>query len=171
MEMSSTKRGNKATDANFAFERSTDWGLITAIMTHPRVWPHIADDFSGSPEDFTPCEHPSFWYVVVREGGPALGLFLLQPHNGVHWEVHTCLLPAGWKRGSREIAREAIAWLWREAPQLQRLTTKVPQNNSLALCFAKAAGMVEYGTEPSSILVGGRLLDQALLGMNRPKEN
>jgi RimJ/RimL family protein N-acetyltransferase len=153
------------------FERSTDWGLITAIMTHRRVWPHISDDFSGPPGEFVPVDHPSFWYVVVREGTLPLGLFLLQPHNGVHWEVHTCLMPSGWRRGSREIARQAIAWLWQNATQLQRLTTKVPKNNLLALRFARDAGMVEYGTEPSSILCGGKLLDQALLGMNRPKEN
>lgn len=151
------------------FSRSDDWPLIREIMTHPRVWPHISEDTSPSVDEFVPCEHESFWYVLVSNDTGPLGLFLLQPHNGVHWEVHTCLLPAGWIHGSRAIAAEAIAWLWRHAPRLERLTTIVPQNNLLALRFAEAMGMIEYGVNPNSVLKGGQLLDQVLLGMNRPK--
>lgn len=154
----------------FTFERSTDWPLIRGIMTHPRVWPHISDDFSPAPADFQPNESDALLYVVVREGDHALGLFLLEPHGGVEAEVHTCLLPTGWLRDSRAIATQAVAWLWANCPQVERLTTRVPQNNTLALRFAQALGMVEYGVNPSSLKKGGKLMNQVLLGMNRPKE-
>jgi RimJ/RimL family protein N-acetyltransferase len=155
-------------ERTFTFHRSTDWPLIQRIMTHPRVWPHISDDFSPAPEEFTPAEHPALCYVVAEEGETTLGLFILEQRGGVQVEVHTCLLPVGWSRGSREIARQAVAWLWRNCPRVERLTTAVPQNNSLALRFAQALGMIEYGVNQQSFKKGGKLMDQTLLGMNRP---
>ncbi len=155
----------------FTFHRSTDWPLIRSIMTHPRVWPHISDDCTGPAEQFTLVEHELVAYIVVEEDEKPLGLFLLEQHNGVHAEVHTCLLPVAWVRDSRAIATQAVAWLWENCPQLERLTTTVPQNNTLALRFAQALGMVEYGVNPSSVKKGGRLVNQVLLGMSRPKES
>ncbi len=152
----------------FTFHRSTDWPLIRRMMTHPRVWPHISDDFAPAPAEFAPADNPGFCYVMVEDGDTPIGLFLLQAHNGCHVEVHTCLLPAGWVRGSREIARQAVAWLWPNCPQIERLTTTVPQNNLLALRFAQAMGMIEYGVNPKSRKKNGVLVDQTLLGMNRP---
>jgi RimJ/RimL family protein N-acetyltransferase len=152
----------------FTFHGSTDWALIKRIMTHPRVWPHISDDFSPEPQEFVPVDNPALCYLVIMDGETPLGLFLFTPHNGCHVEVHTCLLPAAWARGSREIARQALVWLWSNCPQIERLTTTVPQNNLLALRFAQAMGMIEYGVNPQSRKKSGALVDQMLLGMNRP---
>ncbi len=153
----------------FTFENCTDYALIRQIMTHPRVWAAIADDFSPSPELFRPAISTELVYVLVRHHDLPIGLFLLTAHNGVHCEVHTCLLPSG-PFNAREVATQAMAWLWSKAPQIQRLTTTVPRNNSLALRFAQALGMIEYGVNPQSFKKGGQLVDQVLLGMNRPQE-
>jgi RimJ/RimL family protein N-acetyltransferase len=154
----------------FTFENCTDYALIRKIMTSPRVWAAISDDFSPSPELFRPTISTELCYVLVRHNDLPIGLFLLTAHNGVHCEVHTCLLPTAYVRGSREIGKQAIAWLWKNAPQIERLTTTVPRNNSLALRFAQALGMIEYGVNPRSFKKGGELVDQILLGMNRPQE-
>lgn len=155
----------------FAFERSTDWTLIKRIMTHPRIYPHITDDFAPPAAAFEPVQSEELLYLLVREGDQALGLFLLEPRGGVTAEVHTCLMPKGWIRDSRAIAGQAMAWVWENCPQIERLTTTVPRNNSLALRFAQALGMVEYGVNPSSFKKGGKLMDQTLLGVNRPEGN
>lgn len=152
----------------FTFHRSTDSALIQRIMTHPRVWPHISDDSAPPAADFKPQVAPSLCYVMVEDGETAIGLFLLEQRGAVHVEVHTCLLPTAWVRGSREIASQAVAWLWANCPEIERLTTTVPRNNSLALRFAQALGMLEYGVNPQSFKKGGVLMDQTLLGMNRP---
>lgn len=115
----------------FAFERSSDWALIKSIMTHPRIYPHITDDFAVPAAEFEPVRSAELLYVVVRERDQALGLFLLEPRGGVQAEVHTCLMPAGWIRDSRAIATQAMVWLWENCPQVERLTTTVPRNNSL----------------------------------------
>lgn len=153
----------------FTFSKCEEWDRIHRIMTHPRIWPWITDDYAGPPESFHVHHHETLCYVLVEEGARTMGLFLLEQHNGCHVEVHTCLLPAAWLRDSRAIAAQAVAWLWENCPQIERLTTTVPQNNMLALRFAQALGMVEYGVNPSSFKKGGKLMNQTLLGMNRPE--
>lgn len=155
--------------ATFTFSRTTDWPRIRQIMTHPRVWPHITDDFAPPVEEFEPNRNPELLYLLCEDGPVTLGLFLLEPHGGIHAEVHTCLLPAGWVRDSRTIASQAMAWFWENCPQVQRLTTVVPRNNSLALRFAQALDMVEYGVNQSSFQKGGVIMDQTLLGISRPR--
>jgi RimJ/RimL family protein N-acetyltransferase len=155
----------------FSFEYSHDWPLIKWIMTHPRVWPHISDDASPEPDKFEPTDHPSIAYLLARDRELPLGLWVLEQRGAVQVEVHTCLLPAAWLRDSRAIGRLAQAWLWEHCPDLERLTTTVPKNNSLALRFALACGMIEYGLNPQSYRKNGVLTDQTLLGMSRPRRN
>jgi RimJ/RimL family protein N-acetyltransferase len=156
-------------DRIFSFEFTHDHSLIKQIMTHPRVWPHITDDASPPPAEFEPVDHPTVAYLLVRDGELPLGLFLFEQRGAVHIEFHTCLLPAAWARGSVAIGRQMMAWLWENCPRLERLTGAVPQNNSLALRFAQGLGMIEYGVNPQSFQKNGVLLDQALLGVNRPR--
>jgi hypothetical protein len=100
------------------FERTTDYNLIRAIMTHPRVYPAVSDDASPAAADFWPVQHPSFWYVLARDRycgySVDLGLWLFVPQNAVCWEVHTCLLPKHGYRRAREAARELAGWIWGE---------------------------------------------------------
>ena len=77
----------------FTFQRTLDTDLIRSVITHPRIWPAISDDFIGKSEDFQPSTEPSTWYIAVREGETLLGLFILTRQTGVCAELHTCLLP------------------------------------------------------------------------------
>lgn len=151
------------------FEISTDLELVRLIMTLPRIYRHITDDFSPPPEEFRPAEHPSICYVLVFDGHEHLGLFVVTRHNGVTVEIHTCLLPCAWGARAKQAASEFAAWLWANAPQIQRIVTVVPDYNRLALRFARAAGMTEYGRNPASIQKGGKLHDEILLGLSRPE--
>ena len=157
------------------FERSTDYELIRRIMTHPKVWPKISDDSSPAPEDFYPIESDMVWYVTVRDvhpdGIPAelLGLWMFVPHNGVCWEVHTCLLPEAWGERAHRAARMLAGWVWENTP-CRRVITNVPADNRVAFHFALDAGMEVYGTNEASFLKKGRLLDQICLGITRPRD-
>lgn len=138
-------------------------------MTEPHVWPHISDDFSPPPDEFEPPENDSITYLLVRLDGVPAGVFVFMPQNGVCWEVHTCLLPSLWGPGAAEAARQAARWVWRNS-ECRRIVTNVPAYNRLALRFAKAAGMTEYGRNPKSYMKNGILEDQILLGMSPPEE-
>jgi RimJ/RimL family protein N-acetyltransferase len=150
------------------FERTRDYDLVRQIMTDPRVWPHISDDLAPAPTDFRPLECEAVWYVLVIGAGEVLGLFAFVPQNSVCWEVHTCLDPRAWGATGARAARELPAWIWANTP-CRRIVTSVPAYNRLALRFARAAGMQEFGVNPRSYLKNGELQDQVLLGLS-PEE-
>jgi hypothetical protein len=151
------------------FERTTDWALVREILTDPAVYPHISDDGSPAREDFQVVEHPSFLYVLVKDAGAVLGLWLFVPQSVACYEVHTCLLPRARGDRAKEAARQMADWLWANTP-CQKLITSVPAYNRLALHFAKRAGMTQFGTNTRSYLKHGELHDQILLGLERPKD-
>jgi RimJ/RimL family protein N-acetyltransferase len=150
-------------------ERSTDYALIRAIMSHPSVYSHLVDDFSPAAAEFRPIESDLIWYLVAWDGNQLLGLWMLHPHNGICWEIHTALLPHAWGDRARRAANAALAWIWTNTP-CRRIVTNVPAENRLAYHFALAAGLEVYGTNEASFLRHGRLQDQICLGISRPRE-
>lgn len=151
------------------FERTTDYRLVREIMTHPKVYPWIADDGSPAVEEFQPVEHPAFWYVLAFEEEELLGLWLFSPQNSICWEVHTCLLPGHGFRRAREAAAAMALWIWENTP-CRRIVTNVPRFNRTARTFAEAAGMTRCGVNLRSYMKNGELHDQLMLGMSRPEE-
>ena len=151
----------------FTFQRTLDTDLIRSVITHPRIWPAISDDFSGKSEDFQPSTEPSTWYIAVREGETLLGLFILTRQTGVCAELHTCLLPIAWGR-STEIGRQLFDWVW-ENSVCERIVTNVPEFNRLALRASKRVGMTQFGFNERSFKKSGKLWGQILLGITRPQ--
>ena len=151
------------------FERSFDYELIRSILTHPRIYPHIADDGSPPREEYRPIESEAIWYVVVRDCEEVLGLWMLHPLNTITYEIHTALLPNAWGSRSIQAALELPDWIWEHTP-CRRIITNVPSANRLALRFALAAGMTIYGVNPGSYLKNGVLCDQTCLGLSKPEE-
>lgn len=150
----------------FSFERITDPILLKRIITDPKLWDRISDDYCPSRDDFQP--NPNMLYVVVRDDQELLGLWAFHLHNAICWEVHTCLLPVAWGDRGRRAALEMAEWLWANTECL-RLITNVPAFNRLAFKFAKAAGMEQYGVNKLSYMKQGKLRDQILLGLSKPQ--
>ena len=148
-------------------ERTNDLELVRSILTHPKIYPHISDDFSPAAEDFLPPA--SAVYLLARDGAEVLGLWLVHPHNTVCWEVHTCLLPTAWGARARAAAQAAIAWMWQHT-SARRLITNVPTPNRLALRFAKQSGFIEFGRNPDSFQKDQILHEQILLGISKDKQ-
>lgn len=143
-----------------------DVGLIAETIRHPRIWPSVSDDGSGSPDQFTPTVSESITYLGMFESGQFLGLFMLHPHNSICWEVHTCLLPAAWGKTANLCAALCIEWIF-ENTECQRLITNVPEDNSLAKRLAASVGMTKFGINPKSFLKNGIALDQIMLGISK----
>ena len=152
------------------FTRTTDYSVIRSIITHPKVYPNVSDDFSPKREDFVPIEHPGIWYVLVSDGEELLGVFTFIPQNAVCWEVHTCLLPNAWGERAKDAGRGVIQWIWDNTPCL-RIVTNVPRYNRLALGFALQSGLKQFGNNSRSYMKKGKLHDQILLGISRASEN
>ncbi len=151
----------------FTFKRTVNAELIKSIVTHPKIYSKIVDDFAVKPDFYQPIMHPDVRYMLVYDAEELLGMFIFVPHNQITWEVHTCLLPNAWKGRSIPAAIEMTAWIW-EHTICSRVFTNVPRSNRLALRFAKAAGMKEFGVNEKSVLRGGVLEDFIMLGISRP---
>lgn len=151
----------------FTFEPSRDFDLIRSIIVHPKLYPHIIDDFSPHPADYQPPEHPAILYLIARDRGELLGFWMFTPENSVCLEIHTCLLPNAWGHRARLAGKEMLKWLWSNT-DCQRLITKVPEYNRLANLYARSCGLKEFGNNPASFPFKGKLHNQILLGISRP---
>lgn len=147
-------------------ERTFDYELIKHIATHPKIYPHIADDGSPSAEEFEPIRDEHIWYVLVKAGTRPVGVFTYVPQNFVCYEVHTCLLPEIWGTYSLQAAKMSIQWIFENTP-CRRIVTNVPDYNRIALRFARQSGLREFGVNPKSYLHDGSLWDQHMLGIGK----
>lgn len=153
-------------DTAIRMDRMFDRALVAETLAHPRIYPHISDDFSPVPDEADTAINDAAIYLGAYRGDVYLGLFLLHAHNGVLFEVHTCLLPAAWGEDALLCAQACIAWAFENTP-CRRLITTVPVDNPLAHRLATRADMSEFGRNPRSILRSGHLLDQVLLGISK----
>lgn len=148
------------------FERTFDFDLARAIITHDSIYPHLTDN--EDPSGFTLPTGGSNWYVIVRDSGALLGLFWLVPYNAVCWEAHTCFLPGvGGARAIRAY-REGLAWIWRNS-DCKKIVGNIPDYNRAALAVALRGGATVIGRNTKSLWRGGRLVDQIIVGAGPEK--
>lgn len=141
--------------------RTRDMELVTAILSHPAIWPHIHEDGTN---EATPHDLDGFHWLLVSDGRPA-GVFLAHARGTACWEVHTCLLPRIWGVGAARAAQLLLQHLF-EVVGCDKVVTNVPAYNRAALRFAKTFGQVE-GINRASFLRNGKLEDQIMLGITR----
>jgi RimJ/RimL family protein N-acetyltransferase len=148
-------------------EPLSDERLIMATLGHPRVWPHISDDATKTPEDLRPAlTDGRLCFCGAYDGTEYLGLFLLHAHNFILFEVHTALLPKAWGPRARAACGAVIKWVF-DTTECRRLITCVPDGNLLALRLAEESGMQAFGYNPRSLMRGGQLIGQHMLGMDK----
>src|SRR5689334_2933983 len=94
------------------FERTQDYNLIRAIITHPKVYRLVTDDSSPKPEAYEPPASDLLWYVLALDGAELLGVFAFFPQSGITAEVHTNLLPCATGRRALEAGQGVIPWMW-----------------------------------------------------------
>ncbi len=146
-----------------------DEALILSTLTHPLVYPRIADDASPPAEAFKVAfNYPNIGYLGAWDGETFLGLWVVDRRNAATVEVHTCLLPLAAGSKGLEAANACAAWIWANT-DFDRIVTSVPDFNGLALRFAERAGMVRYGENIASYRKGGELHNEILLGLSRPR--
>ena len=148
------------------FERTRDLGFVRAILTDPRIWPHVGDDFSGPRDTFQPNSDPRIWWVRASNGDVHLGLFMFLPRSTVLWEEHVSMLPSAWGPKALKAGREVIPWLW-EHTTCRRLIGEIPASNTLAIRYAEACGFERYGVNPRAFMKKGVLEDLVLLGISK----
>ncbi|MFH1739492.1 MAG: GNAT family N-acetyltransferase [bacterium] len=149
--------------------RSRDAHTIWRIITHPRLWPHLSDDGSPSPEKYEPPMHESIYHLVATNGTEkAFGVVSFVPMNAVTYDAHIAILPAAWGPQSVAAAKAAVRWMFKNT-QAKRITASIVVKNKLASRVAKKAGFLPMGINPQSFLKDGELQDQMLYGISKEK--
>jgi len=144
-------------------EQTKDIGLIIDVVTHPSIWPNVSDDSIES-EDYSPTIEGLIWLKVFDDN--LLGIYMIQRHNFINYEIHTCMLPNSWGEKAKQASRLVLDWIFANTECI-KLVTHVPEDNPLALRYAKKAGLIVEGNNRKSIMKKGRLLDQIQLGITK----
>ncbi len=150
-------------------EPTSDADLINAVIRHPSIYHLVSDDLSPPAQklDAAPLIlHNAYLFLRVVADGETAGLYTLQRHNGILYEVHTCILPRFRGQVAKQAAQELIAWMFLNT-DCMKLITHVPAFNRLALRYAKEAGLSVLGVVTQSFLKNGILHDQYLLGLSK----
>jgi RimJ/RimL family protein N-acetyltransferase len=148
------------------FERTRDYATIREVLTSRGVYRHITDDFAPPQNEFQPNEDPRILYILARDAGELLGVFMLLPQGGVSYEVHVAMLPSAWGARAQRAAREVFPWLFARTG-IQRFVAAIPATNRLAIAMAKQAGFTQWGVNRASLQRNGKLIDMVHFGLSR----
>jgi len=141
----------------------TDPAQIHAILTQPAVAARIRHD------DRTPgyIAHPALTYRGAYMDGLLCGLFMSIQHSPWEVEVHAALLPHV-IRHARDLGALFLASLWRDQPDLQRITAPVLSTLPSAANYCRRLGFEDEGVRRNAVRVNGALVDVVYLGLLRP---
>lgn len=142
-------------------ERTFDRDLVKASLTDPGTIRLAAED---GVTDYEPFWHDSLIYLTPFDDAP-MGVFMIVPMTSRCCEVHTSILPA-YRGRAVEAAREAIKWIFANTP-FEKIVSRVPAFNRLALRLSLKAGMRIEGINTRSFLKDGKLHDQYLVGVEK----
>lgn len=150
------------TVTNVAFERTRDYGLVRSIITHPAVFrATLLSDGTPAREEFVVPEDEGIWYVIAKEAGAPIGLYVFRPLNAFESSVHMALLPCAWGKRSRAVSLACAAWYAGQSG-CELLAATVPAYNRLMHSLARRIGMTETAILPDSIRQRGQLCDQTI---------
>lgn len=135
----------------------TDAVRIKSVFCHPAIWPFVGDDFSPSPDEWSP---PLCDGVVFLMPDDNSACFMLVAHTRLHWEVHSGVLPE-YRNRSVSIVSFGLEWM-RTHTDARVISTYVPRGNFAAAALAKACGFEKVGIVPQSIQRDGKPVDQTL---------
>jgi len=145
------------------FTITTDISVMKNILMDNFIFENSSDDFCTKDMEFTSIP---FIGVTVENGHKLLGLFLLDPRNTIHYEIHTCLFKGLSAIDAMDIIKEGYVWLFGNFPVL-KLSTYIPTFNKRAIRFAKFAGMKIEGVLTNSFQKNNKLYDQIIMGINK----
>ena len=154
-------------DASKIF-RSRDYRAIRELILHPRIFPHVSDDFTSNPEKWKPIESETVTYLLATDEKGPFGLGVFIPDTWACWKSHMAFLPRSYGNQALTSFKTMLGWMWRNT-SARRLVGEIARENKLAIRFARRAGFSIYGVNVKSKLRGGVLVDQVCLGISKPE--
>jgi len=159
-------RWHKLVARGVIVEETRNFRLIRQIATHPKVFRQISDDFSDR-EKWQPSESELVTYLIAKHENVPVGFMALIPRNGATAEMHFAFLPEAWGKTAEICFAQMLAYVWSHTPW-RRITGEIARKNRLAIRFIVKAGCKVIGINEKSLLRGGVLEDQVILGISKP---
>lgn len=147
--------------------RLIDADLVNSVIKHDKIFPHLTDDFTNNADVFDTqavVENESVYFIGVAVDDELASVFYYQPHNHATFEVHSAVLPKYRGKLSVKMAKESLKWIFDNTP-CRKVITHVPVGNNPAFVLSKKVGMQIEGINRKSIMKGGKMIDQTLLGI------
>lgn len=158
----------KVPGPEFIVFRSRDYEAIRRLILHPRIFPHVSDDFTNDRRAWQPNPSEQVIYLLAKDEQGIFGFGGFIPQTHMQYGSHVGFLPRSYGNLALASFKQMIEWMWRST-QARRLVGEVPRNNHLGIRFARRAGFEFYGINKRSTLRGGVLLDQVCLGISKPE--
>ena len=136
---------------------------INKIFHADGVFDYISDDFS---------EKNDIAGVFLEHGiilNPEPGVvFTLHKVNSITREIHVAATPES--RGKRAISagKKVLKWIFENTDCL-KLISFIPTANRHTILYALKNGFIKEGINEKSLMKGGKLIDQVLVGLTREK--
>ena len=143
-----------------------DIDKANAIFGHDSVYFDTIDDFVDPDGRYRIGEsfiNSPICYVLSPND---FSVFVFVPVNGVTYEAHTAILPAGRGKKGIEAGKSVLSWMFTETRCL-KIITWIPEINRSAGFFAKACGLLNEGINIKSFMKNGILYDQFLFGIRK----
>jgi hypothetical protein len=152
-------------------ERTEDVALISSIINHPEIKPHIILD--GQTDLPIPI-HPSVYHLIPKidvgvepgmiESIP-IGIVMFFPVNPICWNPHVCILPQYRGMGT-EALMWGIEWMFSNT-ECKKLIAHPPVTNTAMIQVFKKLGFHLEGVSPKSVMKNGELVGRILYGLEK----
>lgn len=124
---------------------------VQDVLSCPSAHRWSSDDNKDTIEEINPSH---IYYLCPG------GFFLFIPKSRVEYDSHVAFKRSAWGN-TLERGFDAINYMSRFC---KKLTCEIPEDNNLALSYAKKLGFVEEGINKQSFLRGGILINKIHLG-------
>lgn len=112
---------------------------VVAVITHPKVWPHVSDDWTPKPAEWSA---PPGISLAMHDAEGVAGIATFVPLSMTLWHGHFAFLPG---RSNVFLAKEAFRWMEENTPITCALGF-TPASNTKAVGFIEKCGASRVGT-------------------------
>jgi hypothetical protein len=149
------------------YELALDLEKLKWLWDEMQKYRTLFSDFTrGSPENFYEVVklEDSLW-LDIREGDKTIGIgYWTNLANVIDPEVHLMFFD---RKPAEKVAlcKEVLRWFFKEFPGAVRMTATLPEIYHATIRLAKRIGFRFEGKKRRSQLMGGRYVDEVILGL------
>lgn len=143
--------------------RTDNMSLVSDIYRHPRIYPHLIDDFSPMRERYEAQYFHHTYHLLAFKNAVLMGVLFFHPLNLTLYQIHICMLPRFWGKNIKHAVFAAEHWMAVNT-RCKKVIAFIPEFNKPAIALAKRSGYHEEGICNASMQKDGVLINQIILG-------